>query len=215
MATRDEEEFEKKRQQIMEGALQVFSEKGFEKATNRDIARAAGIGSTGLIYHYFKDKTDLLRQAVMANSPALRVLAEDRLPPDMPLRKALTMIGAGFVGALADPANTAIFRVVLGESVRQGAMGDAWNSIGPTPAFRTLSRYFSAQMDAGHLRRMDVGVAVRSFLGPFILYVLSRHVFPQADLETLTADLMVQTGVEIFLHGMAIGEDSARQDDAK
>ena len=51
MPSRDEQDFEERRQQIIDGALEVFSEKGFEKATNKDIAEAAGIGSPGLIYH--------------------------------------------------------------------------------------------------------------------------------------------------------------------
>ena len=58
MPPRDEQDFESRRQQIIDGALQVFASKGFEKATNKDIAVASGIGSPGLIYHYFKDKCD-------------------------------------------------------------------------------------------------------------------------------------------------------------
>ena len=45
MPARDEQDFERKRQQIIDGALQVFATKGYEKATNIDIARAAGIHS--------------------------------------------------------------------------------------------------------------------------------------------------------------------------
>ncbi|MGQ9876016.1 MAG: helix-turn-helix domain-containing protein [Chloroflexus sp.] len=58
MAPRDEAEL--RRQQIIDGALRTFSRLGFECATNRDIARAAGIRSPRLICRYFKDKTDLL-----------------------------------------------------------------------------------------------------------------------------------------------------------
>jgi len=72
MPRRDDQEFEDRRQQIISGALTVFSEKGFEKATNKDIAQAAGIRSPGLIYHYFKDKGDLLRQVIEQRSPALQ-----------------------------------------------------------------------------------------------------------------------------------------------
>ena len=41
MPPRDEHDYEARRQQIIEGALQVFSREGYEKATNIDIARAA------------------------------------------------------------------------------------------------------------------------------------------------------------------------------
>ena len=47
MPPRDDTDYESKRQQIIEGALHVFASKGFENATNKDIARAAGIGSPG------------------------------------------------------------------------------------------------------------------------------------------------------------------------
>ena len=51
MAARDDQERIQRRQQIIDGALMVFAEKGFDKATNQEIAEAAGIGSAGLIYH--------------------------------------------------------------------------------------------------------------------------------------------------------------------
>ena len=74
MPPRDPDEYEGRRQQIIEGALQVFAHKGFEKATNKDIADAANIGSPGLIYHYFKDKADLLREVVESRAEAIRLL---------------------------------------------------------------------------------------------------------------------------------------------
>ncbi|NIW45213.1 MAG: TetR family transcriptional regulator, partial [Gammaproteobacteria bacterium] len=46
--------FETRREEIIDAALRVFSEKGFNAATNKDIAKAAGIRSPGLIYHYFE-----------------------------------------------------------------------------------------------------------------------------------------------------------------
>ncbi|HBE34387.1 MAG TPA: TetR family transcriptional regulator, partial [Cyanobacteria bacterium UBA11368] len=41
MPAHDQVEFERRRQQIIDGALEVFASKGFEKATNKDIAQAA------------------------------------------------------------------------------------------------------------------------------------------------------------------------------
>lgn len=74
MPPRDEQDFEIKRQQVIEGGLQVFASKGFEKATNKDIA-AAGIGLPRLIYQYFKDKGDLFLQVVEQRLPLLQLLS--------------------------------------------------------------------------------------------------------------------------------------------
>jgi AcrR family transcriptional regulator len=92
-APRDEQDFESRRQQIIDGALRVFASKGFEKATNKDIAEKSGIGSPGLIYHYFKDKSDLFRQVVEQRLPLLQLLSHsDDIMTKAPY-DALTSLG--------------------------------------------------------------------------------------------------------------------------
>jgi AcrR family transcriptional regulator len=58
MRRRKQELYAERREQIINGALQVFSTKGFLAATNKAIAEAAEINSPGLIYHYFASKED-------------------------------------------------------------------------------------------------------------------------------------------------------------
>ncbi|MEM9676221.1 MAG: TetR/AcrR family transcriptional regulator [Bacteroidota bacterium] len=53
----------KRRQQIFSTALTLFSEKGYDQASMRDIASHAGI-SLGLTYNYFKNKEALLMAIV-------------------------------------------------------------------------------------------------------------------------------------------------------
>jgi AcrR family transcriptional regulator len=47
------------RQAIMQAAMTLFSEKGFEKTSIEELAKAAGIGK-GTIYGYFQTKSDIL-----------------------------------------------------------------------------------------------------------------------------------------------------------
>src|SRR5215471_17466191 len=97
MPPRDERDFEDRRQQIIDGALEVFASKGFERATNKDIAEAAGIGSAGLIYHYFKDKSDLFRQVLEQRAPVLQLLNRADAIMQLPPREALTLFGSTFL----------------------------------------------------------------------------------------------------------------------
>lgn len=46
------------RDRIVEGALTVFAQRGFDGATTREIAKEAGV-SSALIHHHFKDKEGL------------------------------------------------------------------------------------------------------------------------------------------------------------
>src|SRR5215216_2785066 len=50
---------EERREQILDAALRIFSEKGFAGASIRDIAREVGV-TEGLLYHYFESKEQLL-----------------------------------------------------------------------------------------------------------------------------------------------------------
>src|SRR5437016_12061887 len=59
---------EDRREQIIEAAMRVFAQKGFTRATNKDIAREAGI-TPGLIYHYFESKEAVLKAIIEARSP--------------------------------------------------------------------------------------------------------------------------------------------------
>jgi AcrR family transcriptional regulator len=203
MPSRDEQDFELRRQQIIDGALEVFAEKGFEKATNKDIAEAAGIGSPGLIYHYFKDKGDLFRQVLEQRAPMLQLLNRSESLMDLPPHAALTLFGTTFLDTLANRPARSLFRLILGEAVRRPIVAEMLNTIGPGRAFAFLSRYLARQMDQGVLRRADPGAAARCFVGPLLAYILTREVFKQADSGTLDAEIMVATAVETFLEGMA------------
>jgi AcrR family transcriptional regulator len=198
---RNDVEFEKKRQQIMEAALIVFAEKGYEKATNKDIAEAAGVGSPGLIYHYFEDKGDLLREAVMAGLPDFQHLIRQDLLSGMPPREALTLVATTFLSSMQNASIVALFRVLMSEALRRPEMGAVWSTAVAGPVFGSLRRYLATQMDAGVLRRMDVGAAARCFLGPLFLYMLTHEVIPVHDSQTLTRETMVKTVVDVFLQG--------------
>lgn len=56
---RQEKRMAQRRQQILNAAAKIFAEKGFQKATTREIADVAEI-SEGTIYNYFENKDDLL-----------------------------------------------------------------------------------------------------------------------------------------------------------
>jgi AcrR family transcriptional regulator len=208
---RDEQDYESKRQQIIDGALHVFASKGFEKATNKDIAKAASIGSPGLIYHYFKDKTDLFRQVLEERAPALQLIgkaesgAVDMM--ELPPREVLTRFGESLVKTLQDRVALAMFKMILGEAVRRPAVAELFNKVGPGRGIAFLVRYISHQMELGALKKMDPGAAARCFIGPLIAFILTREVFVQPDAATLTPETMVATTVEVFLRGMESSPD--------
>ncbi|WP_285767950.1 TetR/AcrR family transcriptional regulator [Peribacillus sp. SI8-4] len=58
-SVKDERLVEKRRTQMIKGAVTLFKEKGFHRATTREIAKAAGF-SIGTLYEYIRTKEDIL-----------------------------------------------------------------------------------------------------------------------------------------------------------
>lgn len=64
MVRKCKEDAEKTRQAVLESALDVFSEKGYAKATFDEIAARAGF-TKGAVYWYFRNKADLVAALVI------------------------------------------------------------------------------------------------------------------------------------------------------
>ncbi|WP_342513261.1 TetR/AcrR family transcriptional regulator [Sporosarcina sp. FSL K6-1522] len=58
-SVKDEGLIEKRREQIIQGAVKLFKKKGFHRATTREIAKEAGF-SIGTLYEYIRSKEDVL-----------------------------------------------------------------------------------------------------------------------------------------------------------
>jgi AcrR family transcriptional regulator len=202
MRRRKEQDYEERRQQIIDGALRVFGSKGFERATNREIAEAAGIGSAGLIYHYFADKADLFREVLEQRMPLLQLLARPEDLMALPPAEALARFGRAYLKAMESPASVALMKLIFGEAVRHPKVARVFSEVGPNRAIRFLATYLEQQMDAGTLRRTDPAAAALSFFGPFIVFVLSREVLQQPDALELDAETFLATTLDVFLHGM-------------
>jgi TetR/AcrR family transcriptional regulator, mexJK operon transcriptional repressor len=210
MPAYDQAELQQRRQQIIDGALQVFASKGFEKATNKDIAQAAKIGSPGLIYHYFKDKRDLFQQVLEQRIPIVQLLAQrgEEMMTKAP-QEALTLFADAFLKCLENPTSVALSKLVMSEAFREPMVAEMFNKVGPGREFAFLIRYLEQQMSAGVLKPIDPGAAARCFIGPLIAYIFTQEIFLQPDTRRLSAETMVKTTVEVFLRGMLVPHEGA------
>ncbi len=76
---------------IFQAAIDVFSEKGFDKATMDDIAARANVAK-GTIYYHFKSKEELFLFLVEEGVELLRDGVESKLLPDMTPTEKLELI---------------------------------------------------------------------------------------------------------------------------
>jgi AcrR family transcriptional regulator len=69
---------ERSRQLILDAAREMFARLGFAAASTEEIARAAGVGTRGALYHHFEDKAALF-EAVFEET--LRELMDRHVDP--------------------------------------------------------------------------------------------------------------------------------------
>ncbi len=79
MARKCKEDAEKTRQAVIESALDVFSEKGYAKATFDEIAARAGF-TKGAVYWYFRNKADLVSALIVEYMERKRKELAENIP---------------------------------------------------------------------------------------------------------------------------------------
>ncbi len=82
---------EEKRERIVDAALQLFREQGFDETTMRDIAAAAGV-ATGAAYYYFRSKEELVMAFYVQTAEEARTLMPALIARSTDLRKRLRAV---------------------------------------------------------------------------------------------------------------------------
>lgn len=191
-----------RRQQILEGALKVFSTKGFYKATNKDIAAASGGISPGLIYWYFKDKEDLFVSLLRERVSLLDLVDHSERMMALPPREALGLLGRSYLEVFRTPQHVALFRIIFGEISRFPQIGEIFYKLVVSRIFRLITNYLQHQIDLGTLRPHDTNVAARAFVGMFITQVLARELLRQPEAIAVSDAEILETVIEIFIRGL-------------
>ncbi len=191
-----------KRAQIIQGALHVFALKGFTKATNRDIANAAGIRSPGLIYHYFENKEDLLRAVIENFAPEMKLLYQSQTLLALPPREGLQMIGAAYLSLVDNPDAAAGFRVIVSEVVQSQTIACVAAEAGPLRIMALTAGFLQKKMDEKLLLAADPFLAARCFLGPLITYMFTRNLLFIQEQPKQENSVILQETIRIFLEGL-------------
>ena len=154
-----------RRTQILEAATRVFAEKGYHRATTKDIARAAEMAE-GTIYLYFKNKAELLialmehldqettQSADLAAGLELspRALLTKRLEDD------LAQLGPNFDLTLA----------VLPEVLADPAMRVQYYERMVMPGVNGVIEHLQARQERGEVNVPNIPMAARIFVSAML-----------------------------------------------
>ena len=193
---------EDRREQIIDAAMRVFAQKGFARASNRDVAREAGI-TTGLIYYYFASKEDLLRAALEERSPVqvMTQIAPEMLeqPPEVFLPLLILRVLSVVEGELF----VNMIRVLLPELLHGST------EIAPIALsffqriIDFLSDYLKTQIVRGRIRAdLDADATAQIIVSSLIGMVLRRQVIHDPGVLRYTHEEIAQALLSTLLRGI-------------
>lgn len=193
---------EDRREQIIGAAMRVFAEKGFARATNRDIAQEAGI-TTGLIYYYFKSKEDLFKAALEEHSPVqvMSQITSEMLeqPPEVLLPLLITRV----LAVVESEQFLSIIRVILPEMLH------GTTEIAPIVQsffqrlIAFLDNYLRVQATRGAVRSdLDATTIAQVLISSSIGMVMRRQVLLDPGVLHYTHEELVHAILETILQGI-------------
>jgi AcrR family transcriptional regulator len=189
-------------QQILEAAFQIFGSRGLHQATLEEVARRAGI-SKGTIYLYFPSKAALF-------SAMLKARVNDFMPAvEAPggggastIRDRLTTLGRHLYRFFRSPAYLAMYRTMVSEALDFPEAAALLYREGILPANRRLADVIRRGILAGECRPVDPLVAARAFVGMFQVFAVSQELLGGKRIYPLAETKITRTVIDIFFHGL-------------
>lgn len=151
-----------RRKQILDAATQVFAEKGFHRATIKDVARTAGIAD-GTIYTYFSSKTEVLLGILNRLNESTEREQHFALENEQNIRAFFASYLRQRM-ALLWP-NIEVFRAVLPEILVNEDLRQMYYQQILVPTFAIAEKYFQAQQEVRKAPSMDIPLTIRAIAG--------------------------------------------------
>jgi AcrR family transcriptional regulator len=194
-----------RKKQLIDIAMKLFSEQGFDGTSTREIAKAAGINEA-IIFRHFKTKEDLY-WAVLAD----RIESRGR---NRRIRELLKS-GGDFYGILVSIAETlldrtaddaSVTRLLFYSALRNRELSDRFFQTYAHENFELLSDFIRKGIEEGQFRAVEPVVAARSFLGMIIYHYLVQEFFGGGRYQTFSICELAEKITDLFLLGVAAPE---------
>lgn len=178
------------KEKIVETALELFSQRGYDGVSVRDIARAVGIRESSL-YNHFENKRAIFDGIVdFCVQQSEAYFRESALPfnqgddasvyQGIGLEHLQELIERTFRFFFDDPWNARFRRLLLVSQYAEPRCRDIYRQLYRDKCIAVQAYIFSALMDAGELRREDPLAVAAEFHGPMFMWIHTCDSFEEA-----------------------------------
>jgi AcrR family transcriptional regulator len=183
---------QERRREILTAAGRIFAQKGFEKATTREIAALAGVAE-GTIYNYFQGKRDLLISLLgsLVTDSLQEALTAELFDLDEQSFLA-NLIGRRLesITSNADMLLVLFQQIMVDDELRRSYFTRVF-----LPVTTQLEAYFQARMDKGIYRQTNARMVARATVGAFVMNfvvptILGERAMPGPERKRLAGELV-------------------------
>ena len=182
----------------MDAAIKVFSRKGFNGTTTREIAREAGIAE-GTIFRHFKTKKDLFLSLM---SPFVVQSLADTLEEvygkdDETVLKAILRNRFEIINKNID-----LVKLLIAESQFHPELRDRFVGKIVMEAAGLLEKYIVQKIEEGEYQDIEPAIAVRALAGMTGIFVLWREYLAGDKYIAFEEEIVIDTIADIYLNGI-------------
>ncbi len=175
-----------RRQQIIGVAVELFSKKGFQGTTTREIALAAGVNEA-TIFRHFATKSELYAaiidwKACSEDLTALERALEATLETGDD-RELFEAVAFRMLEINDEDENT--MRLMLYSGLEGHGLAEIFFQNHIVRIFHALAEFIRRRVSEGRYREVDPMTAVRSFIGMVHYHALTKTLFPKQVRELL------------------------------
>jgi AcrR family transcriptional regulator len=197
---------EERRQQILEVAVTLFSERGFRGTTTKEIAHAAGV-SEAMVFRHFATKEELYA-AILDH----KACSHDRFEPAEMAAEAIkrkddrAVFEALALGALNHHERDPNFqRLLLHSALEKHQLAQMFFEEFVRRVYEFLGGYIRERQREGALIEIDPAIVVRCFIGMVMHQSLNNNLWdPGRRLLNISNEAAAKHFTEILLNGITV-----------
>lgn len=190
----------KTKEKILKISLKLFSAKGYQATTVRDIAGAMGVKQSAL-YNHFKNKDKILETLVseLTSSAIVQIFA-DKDPQELHKQgKTLLMsIATTFKLISFDGQNEALFKLLMQEIFKNERIREIYNEHFYQENVKKLSGIFFAMMQEDMIKSSDPLLLANEFFSPLFFYQMQVSLLKLDKKSTSSIVSLFEKHVDYF-----------------
>lgn len=196
-----------RREQILQAAIALFSQKGFRGTTTKEIGRTAGV-SEAMVFRHFTKKSDIY-DAILSNKSCHEGMRfpweEDAVILDAIARKddLSVFYKLALNGLNKQQSDVSFMRLLFYSALEEHELAERFFGEFVARIYGFIGGYIEERQRDGAFREIEPRIVVRAFLGMMIHHSLNNILWDKnRNLLNITNEVAAKNFAEILLRGI-------------